>query len=314
MYTGIINIYKEKGYSSFDVIAKLRGILHQKKIGHTGTLDPDAEGVLPVCVGRATKVCDLLSDRDKEYETVLLLGRETDTQDISGRIVSEAPVKVTASDVQKVIAEFVGAYDQLTPMYSARKVNGKKLYEYAREGVEVARKKKRVFLFSIEITGIDLPRVRMRVHCSKGTYIRTLCHDIGNALGCYGCMEALTRTRVGPFTRSDAIRLSEVEEYARQNRIEQILLPTDQLFPEYPAVHAKAGADKLIVNGNRIPADLIVENETLYNKEETQTETQKEDRKTFPVRLYDAGDEFVGLYAYRMVEEDYKPLCLLKTE
>ena len=196
MKSGIINVYKEKGFTSFDVVAKLRGILRTKKIGHTGTLDPDTEGVLPVCIGRATKVCDILTDKDKVYEAVMLLGVETDTQDTSGEILRERPVEVSEDAVKEAILSFIGDYAQVPPMYSALKVNGKKLYELAREGKTVERKARNVQILSIEILEMNLPRVRMSVHCSKGTYIRTLCNDIGEKRGCGGCMEKLLRTKV----------------------------------------------------------------------------------------------------------------------
>lgn len=179
MIHGIINVYKEKGFTSHDVVAKLRGIVGQKKIGHTGTLDPDATGVLPVCLGKATKLCDLLTDKDKTYEAVMLLGMTTDTQDITGRILEEKSTEtLTADKVREVIESFIGDYDQIPPMYSALKVNGKKLYELAREGKVVERKARPVKILDIRIIEMDLPRVRMEVSCSKGTYIRTLCHDI----------------------------------------------------------------------------------------------------------------------------------------
>ena len=196
MIHGIINVYKEKGFTSHDVVAKLRGIVGQKKIGHTGTLDPDATGVLPVCLGKATKLCDLLTDKDKTYEAVMLLGMTTDTQDVTGRILEERSTEtLTADKVREVIRSFIGDYDQIPPMYSALKVNGKKLYELAREGKVVERKARPVKILDIRIIEMDLPRVRMEVSCSKGTYIRTLCHDIGEQLGCGGCMESLIRTR-----------------------------------------------------------------------------------------------------------------------
>ena len=199
MVNGIINVYKEKGYTSFDVVAKLRGIFKQKKIGHTGTLDPDAEGVLPVCLGKATKVCDLLTDKSKEYEAVLLLGKVTDTQDITGTVLEEKDVKVTEEAVRETVLSFVGDYMQIPPMYSALKVNGKKLCDLAREGKTVERQARPVKILTIDILDVTLPRVRMRVHCSKGTYIRTLCQDIGEKLGCGGCMESLLRTQVSEF-------------------------------------------------------------------------------------------------------------------
>ena len=195
MVNGILNVYKEKGYTSHDVVAKLRGIVGQKKIGHTGTLDPDAEGVLPVCLGRATKVCDMLTEKDKTYEAVLLLGKETDTQDISGTVLRVGETEgLTQEQVKDCVMSFVGEYDQIPPMYSALKVNGKKLYELAREGKTIERKSRKVEIKEIRILEMALPRVRMEVSCSKGTYIRTLCHDIGEKLGCFGCMESLLRT------------------------------------------------------------------------------------------------------------------------
>ena len=216
MINGILNIYKEKGYTSHDVVARLRGIVGQKKIGHTGTLDPDAEGVLPVCLGRATKVCDLLTDKDKTYETVLLLGKTTDTQDITGTVLSErSPDGVTEDEVLDCIRHFIGEYDQIPPMYSALKVGGKKLYELAREGKTVERKSRRVMIYDIRIKEICLPRIRMEVECSKGTYIRTLCHDIGESLGVGGCMESLLRTRVGRFCLEESLRLADVEDHAK---------------------------------------------------------------------------------------------------
>ena len=179
---GILNVYKEPGFTSHDVVAKLRGICKQKKIGHTGTLDPEASGVLPVCLGNATKLCDLLTDKDKEYRAVLLLGVETDTQDTTGQILAEKEVNAGEEDVRSAILSFVGPYDQIPPMYSALKVNGQKLCDLARKGQVVERKSRRITIHSIEIEDISLPRVTMRVACSRGTYIRTLCHDIGQKL------------------------------------------------------------------------------------------------------------------------------------
>ena len=188
-FQGIIVIHKEKGFTSHDVVAKLRGILHMKKIGHTGTLDPDATGVLPVALGKGTKLVDLLTDKEKTYEAVLHLGIDTDTQDMSGTVLEEKPVNVTEEEVRKVLKSFVGEQLQVPPMYSALKVNGKKLYELAREGKTVERKARPVCFYEIEPLEFHLPLVKIRVTCSKGTYIRTLCHDIGEKLGCGGCME-----------------------------------------------------------------------------------------------------------------------------
>ena len=212
MIHGVINVYKEQGFTSHDVVAKLRGIVGQKKIGHTGTLDPDAVGVLPVCLGRATKLCDMLTDKDKVYEAVMLLGVETDTQDTTGQILKSSETdELTEEQVRAAVLDFVGDYDQVPPMYSALKINGKKLYELAREGKTVERAARRVQIFDIEILSIALPRVTMKVHCSKGTYIRTLCHDIGQKLECGACMEKLTRTKVSRFEIKDSLTLAQIE-------------------------------------------------------------------------------------------------------
>ena len=190
MYNGIINVYKEIGFTSHDVVAKLRGILRTKKIGHTGTLDPNAEGVLPVCVGKATKLCEFLLEKSKTYRATMVLGKVTDTQDITGKVLAEKEVAVTKEQIVDTIESFIGGYDQIPPMYSALKVKGKKLYELARQGIEVERKPRFIMLDDIKILDIseDLCHITIDVSCSKGTYIRTLCHDIGDRLGCGACM------------------------------------------------------------------------------------------------------------------------------
>ncbi|MGN0483952.1 MAG: tRNA pseudouridine(55) synthase TruB [Lachnospiraceae bacterium] len=296
MINGIINVYKEKGFTSHDVVAKLRGILHQKKIGHTGTLDPDAEGVLPVCLGRGTKVCDLLTDKEKEYEAVLLLGLATDTQDITGEILEKNVVDVQKDQVEEAIGSFVGTYDQIPPMYSALKVNGKKLCDLARAGIEVERKPRKVQIFSIQILEISLPRVRMRVHCSKGTYIRTLCHDIGQKLGCGGCMESLLRTRVGQFCLDTAYPLAKIEELAKEDQISQIVQPIDAVFLKYPKVVAKPESEKLLYNGNRLRANMVHADVDLSQE--------------CTVRLYDKSGQFIGIYQYDRKKKDLKPVKL----
>jgi tRNA pseudouridine55 synthase len=296
MVNGIINIYKEKGFTSFDVVAKMRGIAHQKKIGHTGTLDPDAEGVLPVCLGKATKVCDLLTEKDKEYEAVLLLGTTTDTQDITGAVLRTADVNVSEEAVRKAVLSFVGSYEQVPPMYSALKVDGKKLCDLARAGVTVERKARTVEIYRIEILSVDIPRVRFRVHCSKGTYIRTLCQDIGEQLGCGGCMESLLRTRVAQFSLSDALKLSEVEEHFRAGTVSDILCPVDAVFAQYPAFTVSEEADKLLFNGNCVPAEFVL------------AQTTAESGNSGTVRMYDRTGSFVGLYTHRQEKNDYKPI------
>ena len=281
---GVLNIYKEAGFTSHDVVAKLRGILKQKKIGHTGTLDPDAEGVLPVCLGNATKLCGLLSDKEKTYEAVLLLGQTTDTQDVSGTVLGTAPVTAGEEEIREAVLGFLGDYDQVPPMYSALKVGGKKLYELAREGKEVERKARRVRILALEIHGIRLPEVFFSVTCSSGTYIRTLCQDIGERLGCGGCMKSLLRTRVDRFQVEDSLRLSEIEELAREGRIGEALIPVDKMFPAYPKLRMKEAADRLVYNGNPFSAGDAQE----LLQEETLCGTQ--------VRVYDSSGNFVGIY------------------
>lgn len=282
---GILNIYKEAGFTSHDVVAKLRGILKQKKIGHTGTLDPDAEGVLPVCVGNATKLCGMLTEKEKTYEAVLLLGQETDTQDLSGKVLRQTEVAVSQEEVQEAILSFQGSYDQVPPMYSALKVNGKKLYELAREGKEVERKARRVFLGEISISQIELPEVAFTVTCSSGTYIRTLCHDIGEKLGCGGCMKSLLRTRVDRFHVEDSLRLCEIEEKVAEDRILECLIPVDKMFEQYPRIQMRESKDRLVYNGNSFASQSAC-NTVAAEKEGTQ------------VCVYDSRGTFVGIYRY----------------
>ncbi|MCD7709177.1 MAG: tRNA pseudouridine(55) synthase TruB [Clostridiales bacterium] len=297
MINGIVNVYKDSGFTSFDVVAKLRGVFRQKKIGHTGTLDPDATGVLPVALGSATRACDLLLDRDKEYEAVLLLGTVTDTQDVTGTVLGHGEVNVTDAQVRETMLSFVGEYMQVPPMYSALKVNGKKLCELAREGVTVEREARPVTVYDIKIIEMDLPRVRFSVSCSKGTYIRTLCDDIGKSLGCGGCMESLVRTRAAGFALDDALHIAEIEERVAAGDF-SFVHSVDSLFVKYPSVRAKPEAEKLVANGNPIPENLAEEGEAdLGQGEET-------------VRLYDSGNHFIGLYAFEKGNKIYRPLKL----
>ena len=249
---GIINVYKEKGFTSFDVVAKLRGILKQKKIGHTGTLDPDAVGVLPVCLGNATKLCDMLTDKKKEYIATFVLGKTTDTQDIWGEVLTQTQVTCTEEEVRETVASFVGTYEQLPPMYSAIKVDGKRLYELARQGKEVERKTRPVTMYEIEILNMDLPHVSVRVLCSKGTYIRTLCHDIGQKLGCGATMTSLERTMSGQFAKESACTLDEIVAIRDRGELDSILIPVDSVFSDLPAMIMTDELEKKILNGNFI--------------------------------------------------------------
>lgn len=299
MVNGIINVYKEKGYTSFDVVAKCRGIFKQKKIGHTGTLDPDAEGVLPVCLGKATKVCDLLTEKEKEYEAVMLLGKVTDTQDISGVIIKEAEVKVTEEALISCIQSFVGNYMQVPPMYSALKVNGKKLCDLAREGKTIERKARPVVIFDIKILNISLPRVTMHVKCSKGTYIRTLCEDIGNKLGCGACMEKLLRTRVSEFKIEEAIKLKELEQFVKENDY-SFLHSIDSVFLNYAKACVGKEYQKFLMNGNRLFPNMLID--------------ECEKLREAAIRIYDEEGHFIGIYEFDKTQHNYKPVKLFLEE
>lgn len=294
MYNGIINIYKEAGYTSHDVVAKLRGILKQKKIGHTGTLDPAAIGVLPVCLGSGTKLCDMLTDKSKEYRAVLQLGCETNTQDMTGTVIARQEVGVTKEQVKEAVLSFAGEYDQIPPMYSAIKVDGKKLYQLAREGREIERRPRRVQIHEIEIEEMELPFVTLRVACSKGTYIRTLCHDIGRMLGCGGSMAELMRTRAGSFGIEEALRLSEVERLRDMGEIAGKILSVDSVFAEYPNITVKQRFQKLIENGNAFYRNMTCENEKFAQKEQ--------------IRVYDEGGKFYGIFEFRQSEDRFYPV------
>ena len=253
MPNGIIIIDKPAGWTSMDVCAKLRGILHEKRVGHAGTLDPMATGVLPVFVGQATKAVSFAENGRKVYETVLQLGRVTDTQDTTGETLEERAVTVTADDVRAALPRFLGEIEQIPPMYSAIKVNGQKLYDLARQGKEVARKPRRITIYDLVLTeDMGGGRYALRVECSKGTYIRTLCHDLGQALGCGGCMAALRRTEASGFGIGEAVTL---EDAAREG--EALLRPLDSLFRTYPAFTIpNAALEKKCLCGNPLRVSL----------------------------------------------------------
>lgn len=294
MINGILNVYKEAGYTSHDVVAKLRGICRQKKIGHTGTLDPDAVGVLPVCLGNATRLCDMLTDKSKEYEAVLLLGKVTDTQDISGKVLEEHPVPAEEEKAVEAVLSFLGTYEQIPPMYSALKVNGKKLYELARAGKEVERAGRPVEIRQIEILSVALPEITFRVVCSKGTYIRTLCHDIGRKLGCGGTMKSLKRTRVGIFTIDNALRLDELEKLAHEDRLEEQVIPVEAMFAELPSVIIQDAFRRLLENGNAFYPNQIRE--------------EREAVDGVRVKVYDMEGRFYGIFAYSDEKGRYQPV------
>lgn len=273
MAGGILVIDKPAGWTSMDVCAKLRGMFHEKRVGHAGTLDPMATGILPVFLGRATRAVEFAADSDKEYIAGLKLGVTTNTQDITGEIVEERPADVTQEQLWAVLEGFTGDIEQVPPMYSAIKIGGKKLYELARKGKEVERKPRPVTIRALGVLegperGADFT---LRVACSKGTYVRTLCHDIGQALGCGGCLSALRRTRSAGFALEDAVTL---EQAAAAEDPASLLLPVDAYFSDTPILLlTDAKAEKRLRNGNPVPMD---------GPDET-------------FRVYSAGQEFLAL-------------------
>jgi len=250
---GIIIIDKPAGWTSQDVTAKLRGVFQTRRIGHGGTLDPMATGVLPVFVGRATRGVEFFEHADKTYEAVLHLGLSTDTEDITGEILEERPVSVTEGDILAVLPQFRGEIQQIPPMYSAIKINGQKLCNLARKGKEVERPARTITIHALDFLGMDGPLVRLRVRCSKGTYIRTLCKDIGAALGCGGCMESLRRVQAGSYTEKQAIPLADV--VASENP-GSLLQNVDTLFAHHPAVTLTEKQTLRCRNGNSFSIDL----------------------------------------------------------
>lgn len=296
---GIINIYKEAGYTSFDVVAKLRGILKERRMGHTGTLDPQATGVLPVCVGKATKLCELLLDKEKAYEAVMLLGVTTDTEDMTGTVVSEQTVRVTEDEVRHAAEKFTGVYGQVPPMYSALKVDGKRLYELAREGKEVERKPREVEIFENTPLSFEtdeagfVKTVTLRVRCSKGTYIRSLLRDMGEFLGCGACMKSLVRTQAGAFTIETALTLDEVEKARDEDGLGDIVLPIDSFLMKYPAVTVVPEFEKYLYNGNQLSMNMLSER------------VKPVDGDGF--RVYDSNGTLIGLYLYRKAKHQLQP-------
>ncbi len=290
---GILNIYKKRGFTSHDVVAKLRGILHQKKIGHTGTLDPDAEGVLPVCLGNATKLCGMLTDTSKVYRCTMVLGRTTDTQDASGKTVSQAPVTSTEDEVRAAVKGFIGQYDQIPPMYSAKKVNGKKLYELAREGKEWERAACPVEIYDISVDQLELPKAVLTVSCSKGTYIRTLCHDIGQKLGCGAYMEELLRLRVGQFVLDDALSLEEVERMRDVGCLKQALISVESVFSSLPCAKVTEAGERFLYNGNPLMPSNLSEPMQLCPHQQ--------------IRVQDSRGRFCALYRWDEEKGQYRP-------
>ncbi|MBQ3567399.1 MAG: tRNA pseudouridine(55) synthase TruB [Anaerotignum sp.] len=298
---GIFNIYKEKGFTSHDVVAIVRRTIHMKKVGHTGTLDPDAEGVLPVCVGKATKLSDVIMDGRKSYRAMLRLGITTTTEDASGEVLETKEVDFNEDRICEVVASFIGKLEQVPPMYSAVKVNGKKLYELAREGKEIERKSRTIEVYDIRIRQFLPPdRVEIDVDCSKGTYIRTLCSDIGKALGCGGHMAELLRTRTGAFSLENAIKLEELKALAEQEKGEEALLTMEEALKDFPVVKVSEKSAKFLYNGGKIQERFFTEKPASYKEGDI-------------VATYDHENNLVGLYEIKKEESNFfiKPFKML---
>ena len=252
MANGILIVDKPAGWTSQDVAAKLRGVFHERRIGHSGTLDPMATGVLVLFVGRATRAVEFAESDSKEYLAGLRLGLVTNTQDTSGETLETHPVAVTREELDAALDAFRGDISQIPPMYSAIKIGGKKLYELARKGQEVERKPRNITIFELAVEDGHDSDWNLRVHCSKGTYVRTLCHDVGQRLGCGGCMSSLRRTRAGRFTLEQAVTMEQILEFAKEHDPAELLLPVDALFAQHPALIVTLGQTEKLKHGASI--------------------------------------------------------------
>ena len=288
---GIINVYKEKGFTSFDVVAILRKITGTKKTGHTGTLDPDAEGVLPVCIGKATKLADRLTDTDKQYKAVMLLGIRTDTQDITGRVIQSMSRedfygRIDINTILSAFEHFTGDIMQIPPMYSAVKVGGVKLVDAARKGQQIERSPRKITVYGYSDISYDAENaeVSFTVSCSKGTYIRTLCEDIGNYLKIPACMKSLVRTMASSLVTDDARTIEQIRAFADEGRLSEILIPVDHMLKEYAPLTVKDASIKKIENGCRLYGDDI---DGIIPKEPDAV-----------YRMYDKDGNFYALYRY----------------
>ena len=293
MPSGIVIIDKPAGWTSMDVCAKMRGILREKRVGHGGTLDPMATGVLPVFVGQATRAVEFAENGEKEYVAGLRLGVVTDTQDTTGEILETRPVTVDREALAALLPRFTGPIEQVPPMYSAIKIGGQKLYELARKGREVERKPRSITIFELELLEqVSETDYLLRCRCSKGTYLRTLCHDIGQKLGCGACMEKLTRTKVSRFEIKDSLTLAQIEVLKKEDRLSEILIPIDQMFADYPSIIVSGEAARLAYNGNGIKDRDVRKDENILDEAY--------------VRVYDDVEDFIGVYQYHEKEREYR--------
>ncbi len=355
MYNGIVNVYKEPGFTSHDVVAKLRGIYGQKKVGHTGTLDPMAEGVLIVVLGQATKLSDLILTSRKQYIATMKLGVITETDDTTGekqKLCDGDKLRALVSDekelrnkLESLFKEFLGKSMQVPPLYSAIKINGKKLYEYAREGIEIKPDARPVEIYSLELMDVEISMadstsadnlnsdnvsamdcyVRFKVDCSKGTYIRALIRDMGEKLGVGAAMSALVRDEINGIYAKDGLRIEELQKLKEEGRLGETVLPIDKLLSDYPSVRVKKSGEKLLANGNRLrreDIEVLRGNEISGDNEmssdiemsdnamiSVETDTQALDKVDF-FRVY-LGDELKALYTYDKQKRDYKVFKML---
>lgn len=281
---GILNVLKPPEMTSHDVVGYLRNIFKIKRIGHTGTLDPGAAGVLPICIGKATKVVDILTEKIKEYNAQLILGTTTDTQDSYGKILTKNPVNLSKTDIDNAVKTFIGKIKQVPPMYSAVKIGGRKLYEYARNGLTIERPIREVEIFNIRVIDYDLENysIILNVTCSKGTYVRTLCSDIGDVLGCGGHMGYLIRTKTGHFSIESSYTLDEIYDNYNNGDINKILIPIENVFSNLLSITIKPEAVKWVMNGAEIFEKDIIE----YKNHNNSTR----------LRVYSAEGNFLGIY------------------
>lgn len=296
---GVLAIWKAEGWTSHDVVAKARRLLGMKRIGHAGTLDPMVTGVLPLCLGRGTRVVEYIQERPKAYEATIRLGVATDTEDISGEVLEKAEVSnITEEQIREVLRSFVGEIDQIPPMFSALKVDGKRLYELAREGKTVERKSRKVTIYNIELVKLDLdgeyPQFSFSVECSKGTYIRTLCVDVGKALGVPAAMASLIRTMSGGITQQQCLTLEQVEEHMRNGTLEPLLVAPEKAIDHLPAATVKSIKRKYAIQGQKLYWTDVTGHQLL------------DDHSL--IRVFDEEDVFLGIFELDKEHHLIKPI------
>jgi len=297
MTNGILNINKTTGMTSHDVVAKVRKILRQKRVGHTGTLDPAASGVLPICIGQATRVAEYLSESGKAYQAEIIFGAVTDTYDTEGTVIRTAPVaELTLPQIEQALSHFLGPQAQLPPRYSAIKIQGQPAYKRVRAGEEISLEPRSIYIAQLEIIAWDSPRLTLAIECSKGTYIRSLAYDLGERLGCGAYLGALVRTRSGPFLLSESITLEQIAVAAASGSVEEHLFPADRALQDYPALLLDATTAERVLHGNAFRYDH-------YNRDlPTSTDL---------ARVYDTGGHFLAIAEWDAAQQVWKPKKVL---